>query len=82
MKYKSKLKKNSKYNPKSRRFQKKLAGENIVSLENCQKKVAFETINRAYKGKRFVERKYGHIMEIYKCPHCKKYHLTKLGEME
>lgn len=81
MKYKSKLKRNSKYNPNSKRFQEKLARENIVSLENCQEKVAYKTVNLAYKGKRLAE-KYGHIMEVYKCPHCKKYHLTKLGEME
>lgn len=76
MKYKSKLKRNSKYNPHSKRFANHILIENN-DIDNCLKKRMFLTINKAKKAKRQME-KGGCIMDIYKCPHCKHYHLTSI----
>lgn len=83
MKYKSKLKRNSKYNPHSKRFSYRKAINTDLSRENCEKKIAYLTVNKARKAKRKIE-KDGSIMEIYRCPLCKHYHLTSLerGEEE
>lgn len=74
-KYKSKLKRNSKYNTHSDRFYRHKVFSSIVSKETCEGKVAFQTINKARQAKNKVEQG-GKTMGIYKCPHCKKYHLT------
>ena len=77
MKYKSKLKRNSKYNPHSKRFLNHARLSNPVSAENCADKIAYPTINKARQAKNKIE-KGGAVMEIYKCPHCKKFHLTSI----
>lgn len=46
-------------------------------IETCEAKVAYLTINKARKAKRQIE-KNGSVMDIYKCPHCKHYHLTSV----
>ena len=74
MKYKSKLKRNSKYNPHSKRFTNHILIENS-SIETCEAKVKYLTFNKAKKAKKAVE-KNGNLMSIYKCPHCKHFHLT------
>lgn len=74
-KYKSKLKRNSKYNPHSERFKRHKAFSSVASIETCDGKVAYATINKARQAKKHIER-HGNIMNIYKCPHCKRYHLT------
>jgi hypothetical protein len=48
-----------------------------VSAENCADKIAYPTINKARQAKNKIE-KGGAVMEIYKCPHCKKFHLTSI----
>lgn len=75
MKYKSKLKRNSKYNPHSKRFRKNKVFSSASSIETCEEKIAYLTINKARQAKKQIEQR-GHTMGIYKCPHCKKYHLT------
>ena len=77
MKYKSKLKRNSKYNPHSKRFINHARLSNPVSIENCEDKIAYPTMNKARQAKKKIE-KGGAVMEIYKCPHCKKFHLTSI----
>lgn len=81
MKYKSKLKRNSKYNPHSKRFGNHIMLENPVSIENCSEKISHDTFNKAKQAKKSLE-KNGNIMAIYKCPHCKKFHLTSLERSE
>lgn len=76
MKYKSKLKRNSKYNPHSKRFINRILIDNNP-IETCEAKVTYLTINKARKAKRQIE-KSGSVMDIYKCPHCKHYHLTSV----
>lgn len=77
VKYKSKLKRGSKYNPHSKRFIKHAMLSNPVSVEICEGKMVFQTINKARQAKKKIERD-GAVMEIYKCPHCKKFHLTSI----
>ncbi len=77
MKYKSKLKRNSKYNPHSERFRKHLVFDSTSYKKTCEDKIAYLTINKAKKAKRQIE-KDGSFMEIYKCPNCKHYHLTAI----
>lgn len=77
MKYKSKLKRNSKYNPKSERFLRHAMLANPASVETCKGKIAHQTINNARQAKKAVEGR-GQNVGIYKCPHCKKYHLTSI----
>lgn len=77
MKYKSKLKRNSKYNPHSKRFIKRIMLSNPVSVETCEGKMTYQTINKARQAKKKIESG-GAVMEIYKCPHCKKFHLTSI----
>lgn len=77
VKYKSKLKRNSKYNPHSKRFINRAMLSNPVSIEKCEDKMAYQTINKARQAKKKIE-KGGAVMEIYKCPHCKKFHLTSI----
>ena len=74
-KYKSKLKRNSKYNPHSERFRRGKILNSVSSIETCEGKVTYPTMNKARQAKKQIEKK-GHTMGIYKCPHCKKYHLT------
>lgn len=80
MKYKSKLKRNSKYNPHSKRFINRILIDNNP-IETCEAKVTYLTINKAKKAKRQIE-KNGSIMDIYKCPHCKHYHLTSVERIK
>lgn len=55
------------YNSKKRKIKRK-------HKKNCKKKKMFETRQEAYKFlNNFKEDKY---MKIYKCPFCKKWHLT------
>ena len=77
MKYKSKLKRNSKYNPHGKRFINHIMLSNPVSVKICEGKMAYRTINKARQIKKKIERG-GAVMEIYKCPHCKKFHLTSI----
>ena len=72
MKYKSKLKHNSKYNPHSKRFQRHKAFSTPDYIQKCKGKIAYPTINKARKAKRYLK----DPMDIYKCPNCGKYHLT------
>lgn len=74
-KYKSKLKRNSKYNTHSERFHKYKALNSVASKTTCEGKNAYPTMNKARQAKKQIEKK-GSTMGIYKCPHCKKYHLT------
>lgn len=39
--------------------------------------MAYQTINKARQAKKKIE-KGGAVMEIYKCLHCKKFHLTSI----
>lgn len=73
-KYKSKLKRNSKYNPKSKRFKKHMAFNTVEYAQTCENKVAFPTVNKARQAKKYLK----DPMEIYKCPNCGKYHLTTM----
>lgn len=75
MKYKSKLKRNSKYNPHSERFKRGKILSSVSSIETCEGKIAYLTMNKARQAKKQIEKR-GRTMGIYKCPHCKKYHLT------
>lgn len=77
MKYKSKLRRNSKYNPHSKRFINHVMLSNPVSIKTCEGKIAYQTINKARRAKKKAERD-GSVMEIYKCPHCRKFHLTSI----
>mgnify|MGYP007022357360 CR=1 FL=1 len=52
MKYKSKLKRTSKYNPHSKRFINHAMLSNPVSIENCEDKMAYRTINKARQAKK------------------------------
>lgn len=81
VKYKSKLKRNSKYDPHSKRFINHAMLSNPVSIEKCENKMAYQTINKARQAKKKIE-KDGSVMEIYKCPHCKKFHLTSMERKE
>lgn len=71
-KYKSKLKRNSKYNRHSKRFINNRIFSSTEYIQTCEDKVAFPTINKARQAKKHLKDPMG----IYKCPHCKKYHLT------
>lgn len=71
-KYKSKLKRNSKYNPKSKRFINNKVFNSVGYIQTCEDKVAFATINKARQAKKHQK----DPMTIYKCPNCGKYHLT------
>ena len=71
-KYKSKLKRNSKFNPKSERFKKHMVFSALDYIQTCEGKVAYDTINKARQAKKHMENPMG----IYKCPNCGKYHLT------
>lgn len=71
-KYKSKLKRNSKFNPKSERFKRHMAFSALDYIQTCEGKVAYGTINKA----RQVKKRMKTPMGIYKCPNCGKYHLT------
>lgn len=71
-KYKSKLKRNSKYNPKSKRFINNKVFSSIEYMQTCEDKVAFATLNKARQAKKRLK----DPMAIYKCPNCGKYHLT------
>lgn len=71
-KYKSKLKRNSKYNPKSKRFINNKVFSSIEYVQTCEDKVAFATLNKARQAKKCLK----DPMAIYKCPNCGKYHLT------
>ena len=73
VKYKSKLKRNSKYNPKSKRFIKSKVFNSAEYIQTCEDKIAYPTINKARQAKK---RSKLIPMEIYKCPNCGKYHLT------
>ena len=73
-KYKSKLKRNSKFNPKSERFKNHMVFDSVSAIQICEGKIAYQTINKARQAKK----KIGKPMEIYKCPNCKKYHLTTI----
>lgn len=71
-KYKSKLKRNSKYNPKSKRFINNKIFSSAEYIQTCEEKIAFDTINKARQAKKNIKVQ----MRIYKCPNCGKYHLT------
>ena len=71
-KYKSKLKRNSKYNPKSKRFINNKVFSSVEYAQTCEDKVAFVTLNKARQAKKRMKIPMG----IYKCPNCGKYHLT------
>ena len=71
-KYKSKLKRNSKYSPKSKRFINNKVFSSIEYMQTCEDKVAFATFNKARQAKKYLK----DPMAIYKCPNCGKYHLT------
>ena len=71
-KYKSKLKRNSKYNPKRKRFINNKVFNSVEYIQTCEDKVAFATINKARQAKKYLK----DPMTIYKCPNCGKYHLT------
>lgn len=73
-KYKSKLKRNSKFNPHSRRFINHKVFDSVISIQTCEDKIAYTTINKARQAKKNIKTP----MEIYKCPNCKKYHLTSM----
>lgn len=71
-KYKSKLKRNSKYNPKNKRFIKNKVFNSVEYIQTCEDKVAFATLNKARQAKKYLK----DPRAIYKCPNCGKYHLT------
>ena len=71
-KYKSKLKPNSKYNPKSKRFKNHMVFSTSEYIQTCEDKVAFATLNKARQAKKYLK----DPMTIYKCPNCGRYHLT------
>ena len=74
-KYKSKLKRNSKYNPKSERFKKHATYRALEYIQTCKNKNVYPTLNTARQAKKSIEDR-GKNVSIYKCPNCKKYHLT------
>lgn len=72
MKYKSKLKRNSKYNPKSERFRKHRVFSSSGYIQTCEDKIAFSSINKARQARKGLKTP----MNVYRCPNCGKFHLT------
>lgn len=72
MKYKSKLRRNSKYNPKGERFRNHKVFSSLGYIQTCENKIAFSSIGKARQVKKGLKVP----MNIYKCPNCGKFHLT------
>ena len=43
----------------------------------CKGKIAFEDMGKANQALRNMKRIGGGVLESYKCPHCKKWHLGR-----
>lgn len=72
MKYKSKLRRNSKYNPKGERFRNHKVFSSSEYIQTCENKIAFSSINKARQARKGL----GNSMNVYRCPNCGKFHLT------
>jgi hypothetical protein len=50
------------------------------SARMCISKKTYATLEKAEEAVVAVEAKYGNKMRAYECPHCYKYHLTRVKE--
>ena len=55
-----------------------LAEGKSEKVRMCTAKRSFPTHNAAIKAALDTSLKYGHAMRPYKCPHCEKWHVTKI----
>jgi len=51
-------------------------------MNKCFSKIAYRTKEEALVQKELANRKYKGLYRIYKCPHCKNYHLAKIKKKE